>query len=277
MVLVHSIHAAAWNMEWRNVFAEFAREHTVYAIDLLGFGASERPAVHYSAALYVELLEAFVRDVVADATIVIGSSLGATYALRAASRDAATPTPRIRALVLVGPAGVSRLRNPSTALTRLTESLFRSSWPGASLFGALTSRISIRFFLRSIYHDRRVMTSAVVDLYWRGAQQPGARFAPAAFVGMQLNCDVTHDLETVAVPTLLLWGRYAAQTPAREAAAVHARRPELPLAMLDAGDLPHDERPVEFLDAVRGFLRSHVHHGTTETPGVKAEHAATRA
>src|SRR3954471_24952414 len=48
LVLVHGIHAAASSFEMRNVFEPLSQRHTVYALDLLGFGKSERPDVPYS-------------------------------------------------------------------------------------------------------------------------------------------------------------------------------------------------------------------------------------
>jgi len=43
LLLIHGIHAAAWSFEWRHNVDYLARDHTVYTIDLLGFGRSDRP------------------------------------------------------------------------------------------------------------------------------------------------------------------------------------------------------------------------------------------
>ena len=45
ILLIHGIHAAAWSYEWRNNVDALAKNNTVYTIDLLGFGMSERPAI----------------------------------------------------------------------------------------------------------------------------------------------------------------------------------------------------------------------------------------
>ena len=113
----------------------------------------------------------------------------------------------------------------------------------------------IRFFRKDIYRNRAMMTAAVVDLFWKRAQQENARFAPSAFVGMQLNRDIRYDLTTMPAPFLLVWGQFAAQTPFREAATVHALRPELPMVVLPSGDLPNDENPERFTDALLRFVQ----------------------
>ncbi len=250
LVLVHSIHAAAWSMEWRNVAAQLAQSWRVISIDLLGFGASDRPDIAYSAELFTALITDVVREVAGEPAVLVGSSLGGAYVLRVA----ATHPELVRAVSLIGPAGISRLRAPGGAVNRWVQRLFRSAVPGRRLFNGLTSRFSIRFFLRDIYADRGAMTPATVDLYWRGAHQPGARFGPAAFVGMALNVDVRADLATVRCPVQLLWGREASQTPIREAAEAQAIRPWMPFVALPGGDLPHDEQPAAFVAALQGFL-----------------------
>src|SRR5215207_7878329 len=49
VLLVHGIHAAAWSYEWRSNVDALARGHTVYTVDLLGFGQSDRPGTRYSS------------------------------------------------------------------------------------------------------------------------------------------------------------------------------------------------------------------------------------
>ena len=44
ILLIHGIHPSAWSYEWRNNVDSLARTNTVYTLDLLGFGRSDRPA-----------------------------------------------------------------------------------------------------------------------------------------------------------------------------------------------------------------------------------------
>src|SRR5215218_8228376 len=84
VVLVHSLHAAASSYELRNVFEPLSQRHTVYALDLLGFGKSERPDVSYSGPLYRDLLADFLREVVQRPAVVVASSLSSGYAVAVA-------------------------------------------------------------------------------------------------------------------------------------------------------------------------------------------------
>ena len=249
-VFVHSVHASAWSMEWRHNVPALAAHGRCFALDLLGFGASDRPPVHYTAAMYLDLLADFLRDVVGEPAVLVGSSLGGTYAIATAAAHPAL----VRAVCAIGPAGVSRLTTTGGTAGRLAESLLRRPVVGAGLFGALVSRASIRFFLRDIYANRAALTPDTIELFWQSAQHPAARFAPAAFVGMQLNCDIREALPALTMPVLLAWGEAAVQTPLREAAVVRQFTPTAEFAVLPGGDLPHDEHPEAFNRALVRFL-----------------------
>ncbi len=249
MVLVHSIHACAWSMEWRNVFDQLSTNFTVYAFDLLGFGASEHPVLEYTADLYLELLRAFLVEVVRAPAVVVGSSLGGTYAVSVA---ASHPSLALK-VCAIGPAGVTRLTTPGGAVGSAVQGLLRSGFPGNALFSALTSKVSIPLFLKEIYFDKRVMTPEVIDLYWQAAHQPNARYAPAAFVGMRLNHDIRQALGALQCPLQLMWGEHAAQTPLTESKDFLALQPKASIVILPGGDLPHEESPAQFVAALRSF------------------------
>src|SRR3977135_4373348 len=108
ILLIHGIHAAAWSYEWRNNVDALSRTNTVYTIDLLGFGQSDRPASRYSARLYISLISDFVSRVIDAPTVLVASSLSGAYAIVLAARD----PPRFPAVALIAPSGLVRLNEP---------------------------------------------------------------------------------------------------------------------------------------------------------------------
>src|SRR5437764_12248486 len=60
VLLVHGLYPGASSFEWRHVVPALAEQHTVFALDLLGFRRSDRPAARYSTGLYPALLADFV-------------------------------------------------------------------------------------------------------------------------------------------------------------------------------------------------------------------------
>jgi pimeloyl-ACP methyl ester carboxylesterase len=256
LLLIHGIYAAASAYEWRRVVDALAARHTVYTIDLLGFGRSDRPSTRYTPELYVDLLSDFLRDVAAPCTV-IASALGAAYAVGAAARH----PERITALALVEPTGYTRgARNSGRWGTLLRI-------PFAAIYGALASRTVLRRDVRLAYaYPARVTDDMVDHLYW-SARQPGARHAPSAFLALQLSFDVKHIWPTLAHPTLLIWGAHPHLTPLADLRAFRAARPATDAAVIEsAGDLPHDECPEDFVEVVTAFL-SGVRQDSLVLPG----------
>ena len=243
ILLVHGIHAAAWSYEWHDNVEYLARYNTVYTIDLLGFGRSERPATRYSARLYISLISDFVHQVIDGPCVLVASSLSGAYAIVLAARD----PERFPALALIAPTGLIRLNKDAGVAGEAGRFAVGTPIVGTAMFNGLVSRRSIRHYLEKTYSDDTIVTEDLVDIYYWTAHQRGARHAPAAFISGHLNIDVRQALRRLTQPTLLVWGEEGSAAPIEEFRGFRAIKPDLELAVLTpAGDLPHDERPDDF-------------------------------
>lgn len=252
VLLVHSINAAASAFEMRGPFGGLGDGYAVHALDLLGYGNSDRPARRYSAEDYVDQLGCALAQIGAPTTL-IASSLGAAYAVVAAARW----PERVDALVLVCPVGLGQLTAPAGPAGWAAYRVLRGPI-GRALFARLTSRAGTAYFLRSqAYHDPAMVTPATHDGFFYTCRRPGAYYAPICFLTGLLNCDIRRIFPQLRQPVLLVWGRQATTTPLRRADDFRAALPEARLVVLDdASLLAQDERPAAFNAAVQAFLRS---------------------
>ena len=243
ILLVHGIHATAWSYEWHDNVAHLARANTVYTVDLLGFGRSDRPAVRYSARLFISLISDFVDRVIGDPCVLVATSLSGAYAVVLGARD----PQRFPAVALVSPTGLVRLNRRSGIAGEAGQLAVHAPIVGTAMFNALVSRRSIRHYLEKTYADDSVVTDELVEIYYWTSHQRGARHAPAAFISGHLNIDVRQALRRLSQPTLLIWGEEGAAVPGEESRSFRSLKPDLEMALLSpAGDLPHDERPDDF-------------------------------
>ena len=243
ILLLHGIHAAAWSYEWHDNVDYLARGNTVYTIDLLGFGRSDRPAIRYSARLYISLISDFVHQVVGQPCVLVASSLSGAYAIVLGARD----PERFPAIALIAPTGLVRLNKQAGVTNEAGRLAVEAPIVGTAMFNALVSKRSIRYYLEKTYSDDSIVTDELVDIYYWAAHQRGARHAPAAFLSGHLNIDVRHALRRLTQPALLVWGEEGSAAPIEEYRGFRAIKPDMELAVLTpAGDLPHDERPDDF-------------------------------
>lgn len=252
LLLIHSINAAASAFEMRGPFFGLRKYYRVFALDLLGYGGSDRPARRYSADDYVALIADFARDVVGLGNPVIATSLGAAYVIRAAAIEPGLFGP----LVLVAPVGIKQLAKP--AAPGFVYKVLRGK-VGDAAFRLLSSNSSTRFFLgQQVYYDTKNIDRLTLAGYHDSAQQPGAKYAPICFLSMLLNCDVGEDVRYITQPVLLVWGQQSSTTPPALADEFLRRLPNARLEIFDhAKLLVQDEHPAQFNALVREFLGEH--------------------
>jgi pimeloyl-ACP methyl ester carboxylesterase len=243
ILLIHGIHAAAWSYEWRHNVDYLARDHTVFTIDLLGFGRSDRPAIRYSSRTYISLISDFAAQVIGGPCILVANSLSAAYAIILGARD----PHRFPALVLIQPTGLTRLNDVAGVGGDAGRMAIDAPIFGTAAFNALVSRRSLRHFLEEAYADNALVTDELVDVSYDVSHQRGSRHAPAAFIAGHLNIDVRRALRRLHQPALLFWGEEAQIAPVEEIRGFRSLKPDFDVHILSpAGDLPQDERPDDF-------------------------------
>lgn len=250
LLLIHSINAAASAYEMHGPFTGLQDTYRVHALDLLGYGCSDRPARRYYGEDYVDLIGAQLARI-GEPTVLIASSLGAAYAIGAAARRPEL----VSALVLACPVGLGQLDWPAGRIAHAFHRLLRGP-VGRLLFQLLTTRSSIAYFLKQqAYHNPAQITPEVVEAYYQACRHPNARYAPICFLTGLLNYNVAADLPRLTQPILLVWGDQARTTPVSRAAAFQAANPRARLAVLQGcSQLVQEEQPERFNAEVRAFL-----------------------
>lgn len=250
ILLLHSINAAASAFEMRKPFAGLQNQFHVYAIDLLGYGRSDRPERGYIAEDYVNLIGQTLQQL-GEGTALIASSLCAAYAIKAAVRWPAL----VRSLILVCPVGIKQLATPPGPRNWAVFTTMRG-FLGDTLFKGLTTRPSMRLFLeRQAYANPASVTPDTLDGFYQTTRQPGAKYAPLSFVTGLLNCNITTEFAQLVQPVLMVWGREATTTPLSQSQAFLTRNPKANLAVVEnASLLVQDEQPDRFIELVTDFL-----------------------
>jgi len=202
LLLVHSVNAAPSAMEMRPIFDAMRGERSVYALELPGFGRSDRPDIEYTTTVFRSAIACAIKNIGAPEIDLVGLSLSCEFSAFVASE----PNSGVRSLTLISPTGLS-WRKPPAMIGDGIFSVSRLPMVAKSLYKALTSRPSIRYFLGQAFH--RAPPSELVDYAYETSHQPGARFAPYYFLSFGLFNDnaVEHLYKALSVPTLIVYDR----------------------------------------------------------------------
>lgn len=252
LVLVHGIGAGNSSYEFRYNFEPLSERFRVYALDLPGFGRSDRADLPYSADLYITALMDFLRDVVREPANIIASSLSAAYTVRLAVHRPEL----ISRLILLHPTGLESLTRRTPIVGQAAYGAFSLPAIGTALYNGITSYNYITSYLEeNLYADPTRVTPALVEHYYQSAHQPNAQYALRSFLAGLLNCDITEEWPRLTQQVLIAWGRYAKPTPVENAQQFLKLNPNTRLRVFEqSGLLPHDEEHEDFNAAATLFL-----------------------
>jgi len=246
LVLIHGFGASIGH--WKknsSVWAEAG--YQVFALDLLGFGASDKPVQPYSLELWQALLADFCQEWVQRPAIFIGNSIGALLSLMMAANH-----PELtRGTVLLNCAGgLSHRSDELPPLLRPVmgtfNALVNSDQVGGLVFQLVRRKPQIRRALSQVYRRQESVTDELVDMLYEPSCHPNAQKVFAAILTADPGPTIDELLPQIEQPMLVLWGEADPWTPV-QGAKVFQDRAALPgnefISIPNTGHCPHDERP----------------------------------
>lgn len=260
LLLVHTVNAAASAAEVRPLFDWMSQHRTVYAIDLPGFGASERSDRLYNPRLMTDAILDLARYIQAqhgDTPIdAFAASLSCEFLARAAAEQPAA----FRTLSLLSPTGMAglKLRQASEGSTYgqnwLWAALKGPGW-GRLLFKGLTRPGVIRYFLNKTWGSRAIDETMYEHAVWT-ARQPGAEHAPLCFVSAQMfSADITTIYDRLHQPVWMSHGVRGDFVDYRGKQRFTGRG-NWHFTVFDSGALAYFEHPQAFGEAMLAFLEA---------------------
>ncbi len=258
IVLLHGFGASIGHWQ-KNIGALAAAGYQVYALDLLGFGASDKPDIDYAMELWQDLVYDFWRALIRRPAVIVGNSIGGLLALMLLAHHPEMVTQGI----LLNPAGGLNHRpdelNPLLGKVLGTfGQLASSAWVGPWLFDRIRQKHRIRNSLKQIYSQRSAITDELVEMLYRPSCDPGAQKVFGAILSAPPGPRPQELLPLVQVPLLVLWGEADPWTPV-QASRLYADRtagPPIQVTVLPrTGHCPHDERPELVNPCILDWLR----------------------
>lgn len=259
VLLLHGFGASIGH--WQHNLEFLATHHTVYGLDLVGWGGSRKPKIEYTIDLWVDQVYDFWQTFVGQPMILVGNSIGSLVALVAAAKhpEMAASTimvslPDLSAEQEMIPRSIQPLVNGLKRLI-LNPPLLHT------LFRFVSQPKVARKWAQIAYFNPDRVTDELVDIFLTPAQE---REAPAAFVkimqGMtssNFSPNIRKLLPEMTIPMLLIWGCEDRMIPPGTAKILLQLNPRLELVNLEAaGHCAHDEMPDEVNQIVRNWLDS---------------------
>jgi pimeloyl-ACP methyl ester carboxylesterase len=250
ILFIHGFSSSLYS--WRACLEPLSRKYRVIALDLKGFGFSEKPESEYTTGEYVDFVIHFMDALDLDKVTLCGNSMGGGIAWRAALKY----PERVEKLILVDAGGYPSTRSGQPFIMKLVRKL--GNLPGVdSLFPLFTTRGRIRSSLASAYYHDEQVTERTVDAYYYSMRTEGAKHAVLARM-LRPRSDIEEwqsRISELDLPTLIVWGADDTWIPAEDAVRFHEDIAGSHLRIFqECGHLPQEEMPEAFVAAVLDFM-----------------------
>ncbi|MCB9436758.1 MAG: alpha/beta fold hydrolase [Anaerolineales bacterium] len=249
VVCVHGLGGYVEN--WELTIPALAAQHRVYALDLVGFGYTEKPDVDYSLHYLAGFVQAFMHALDLEEASIIGHSLGGAITLQLALLHPES----VHKLVLVSSGGFGRE----------VAGLFRVlSLPllGELLFHP--TKKAIARGLKVAFYDERHITPERIERGYKMATLSGLTHTTLNTIRTSTNMrgfkpeaidPILNHLDKVLMPSLTIWGKQDAAVPVTHAEVAQQRLPDCQSHIFEeCGHWPQIEHSMAFNQLVVDFL-----------------------
>lgn len=258
LLLVHSINAAGSAYEIMPIYERYRKTRTVYALELPGFGHSQRGKRVYTIRMMTDAILAAVNEIRKIHGPAPFDALALSLSCEFLARAVMEMPLAFRTAALVSPTGFSsraqraRWRDGTRGKPWLHD-LFEFPLWSEAFFRLLTSRKGIAYFLRKTWgsdnYDR-----GLANYDYLTTHQPGARHAPYYFVsGFLFSEDIIRIYHSLTLPVLMIHGvrgdfvNYTGKTEVEG-------RVNWTIDVFETGAMPHFELQDQFVQSYDSFL-----------------------
>ncbi len=249
LLLLHGLGGSSY--AWRQVAPRLAQRHRVIALDMRGFGHSDKPFdLAYSPADQAAVVRAFIKLQNLSRITLIGHSYGGMIALLLSLDRRIEPHRITRLVVIDAPvfpqrfsAGVRFLRRPVLPYLAL-------------LMAPSELTTSIAFMMEQVGFDR--LTERDISIYAGPLSEPGGPHALIETANQIVPAEFPHMIArypTMTKPTLVIWCREDSVVPLSTGERLARTLPRARLAVLDGCDhMPAEQAPEALGAEISRFL-----------------------
>lgn len=253
ILVIHDLTTGSSHYEYHRIIDDLSKTNEVYAIDLLGYGQSEKPDMTYTNYLYVQLIIDFIKNVIGRKTDIIVSGDSSPVLVMACHND-----PEVfNKLLFINPQSLFKLNQIPSKQTKVLKLLLDTPILGTFIFNVLTNRhfMEKEFYQKYFYNPMKVEEEYILS-YLEASHLPDyhSKYTFASYVGRYMNTNIIHALKEINHSIFIIAGKekedintiienYEYYNNSIETAFVPKTK-----------HLPHLESPKEVLQQIRIFF-----------------------
>lgn len=199
LLLIHDTDVSSSSFEWYKLIKKLEKNHTVYTIDLIGCGRSDKPALTYTNYLYVQLIISFVHDVIGTSTDVIASQYSSTFTLMANQLD----TELFDHIILINPPSIKNVQGTITTANKIMKDIMELPLIGTFVYNLTHKRSDIDTAFRQRYYKKpQLILGKLEDIYYEAAHSNNGngKYLYASQISNYMNVHMDHVIRKLEKP-----------------------------------------------------------------------------
>lgn len=203
ILLIHDTDSRASGAEWSKINKKLAKEHTVYTIDLIGCGRSDKPKIKYTNYLYVQLVTDFMKKVIKEKTDVIATHLSTSFVIMANNLDDSL----FGKIILINPVSLKDMEAIPGNKTELMQKLINLPIIGTFLYNLHMNPAKIDIIFRLKYFSRvQLISSKLEDIYYESAHldKSNGKYLYSSLIANYFNINMVHAVKNIKKPVFII-------------------------------------------------------------------------
>ncbi|MEG1848450.1 MAG: alpha/beta fold hydrolase [Lachnospiraceae bacterium] len=206
LLLIHDLTVGSSQYEFHNLINSLAKTNEVFAIDLLGYGLSDKPNMTYTNYLYVQQIIDFIKNVIGHRVDIIATGDATPIAVMACHNDPEV----IRKMIFINPQSLYQANQIPSKQTKLLKLMIELPVFGTFIYYLLTTRTNIlnAFKNEYIYHVSHIKAEDV-DSYLESAHRTDyhAKYSFSSYVANYMNTNYIHALKEINNSIYIIAGK----------------------------------------------------------------------
>ncbi len=206
LLLIHDLNVASSAYEWTKVTGKLSRKNTVYTIDLLGCGRSDKPNLTYTNYLFVQLINEFIHKVIGARTDVVATGDSFSFVVMACNME----PKNFGKLIGVSPCDLFEMTRTPGKKKNAMKYVIDSPVIGTSLYNMDTAKPNIAMKTsRRFFHKENQVPDAMKKAYYKAAKNGdgGGKYLLASIKSHYTNINIIPALQKINNSICLIGGR----------------------------------------------------------------------
>lgn len=253
ILLIHDLNPISSSYEWCRIVKKLEKNHTVYTLDLLGCGRSDKPYLTYTNYLYVQIITDFIHNIIRSAPDVITTNNSISFAILAQNMNRGL----MRRIIAINPPSIGSFDRTPNKYSSLKKILVELPIIGTFIYNVRTHESNIQKMIGEIYFFKsQLVSSKMIDAYYESAHMNHSygKYLMASIDGNYTDNAIRHALDKLDIPLCIIESRKLPNSSSIADSYEKVNSLIETAYISNAGLIPQLEVPDKFLNLVHMFL-----------------------